>query len=109
MHVLDVLSNKSLLAITAGVGYALATLLMKMASDDATIFVIGAIAIVLTGVATAEILLLRQVSLGLAYVAIIATESILVLAATYLVGEPLSARELVGGGFVIFGAALVSF
>ena len=70
---------------------------------------IGGIAAVLAGVVAAEILLLRQVALGMAYVAIIATETLLVLAATYFVGQPLSPRELVGGAFVVFGVALASF
>ena len=109
MLVLDLFSNKTLLAITAGVGYAIATLLMKCAAENMTTVIIGAIVLVLAGVVTAEILLLRQVDLGLAYSAIMATETILVLAATYLIGQPLSPRELAGGAMVAVGVAMVSF
>lgn len=109
MLVLDLFSSKTLLAISAGVGYAIATLLMKLAAENTTTVIVGAIVLVLAGVVTAEILLLREVDLGLAYIAIMATETILVLAATYFVGQPLSPRELAGGALVAVGVAMVSF
>lgn len=109
MLVLEFLSNKTALAITAGVGYAIATLLMKAASQNMTVAVLGAIVLVLAAVVTAEILLLRQVDLGIAYIAIMATETLLVLAATYMIGQPLSVRELTGGALVVLGVAMVSF
>lgn len=109
MLVLDLFSNKAFLAIAAGIGYAVATLLMKLASEDTTTIAVGAIGLVLAAVVTAEILLLRQVDLGLACIAIIATESLLVLLATYAVGQPLSTRELAGGALVLTGVMIVSF
>ena len=109
MLVVEFFSNKAVLAIAAGVGYAIATLLMKIASEDLTAAVIGAIALVLAAVVIAEILLLRQVDLGLAYIAIMATETLLVLLATYFVGQPLSGRELAGGALVLAGVAIVSY
>lgn len=109
MLVVEFFSNKAVLAIAAGVGYAIATLLMKIASEDLTTAVIGAIALVLAAVVIAEILLLRQVDLGLAYIAIMATETLLVLLATYFVGQPLSGRELAGGALVLAGVAIVSY
>jgi drug/metabolite transporter (DMT)-like permease len=45
----------------------------------------------------------------MAYVAIIATESLLVLGYAFWVGEGLSGRELFGAGFVMIGAAMVSY
>lgn len=108
MLVLDFVSNKAVLAIAAGVGYAVATLLMKAASESATTVAIGAIALMLAGVVTAEILLLKQVDLGIAYIAIMATETILVLAATFFIGQPLSTQELAGGALVVLGVAVVS-
>ncbi|WP_411224249.1 5-aminolevulinate synthase [Marivita sp. S2033] len=97
------------MAITAGVGYAIATLLMKIASDKLTLIVLCAIGIVLIVVVASEVLLLRQIDLGMAYIAIIATETLLVLAATFLVGQPLTSREMFGGALVVTGAALVAF
>lgn len=108
MLVFDLFSNKAFLVITAGVGYAVATILMKLASQDTTTIVVGAIALMLAAVVTAEILLLRQVDLGLAYIAIMATETLLVLCATYFVGQPLSGRELAGGALVVAGVIVVS-
>lgn len=109
MFALDLVSNKTALAIAAGVGYAIATLLMKTASGHTTVLVVGMIGLVLAAVVTAEILLLRQVDLGAAYIAIMATETLLVLAATYFVGQPLSAKELTGGVLVIVGVSMVGF
>lgn len=109
MLVVEFFSNKAVLAIAAEVGYAIATLLMKIASEDLTTAVIGAIALVLAAVVIAEILLMRQVDLGLAYIAIMATETLLVLLATYFVGQPLSGRELAGGALVLAGVAIVSY
>lgn len=109
MLVLDLFSNKAFLAIAAGVGYAIATILMKIASEDTTTVVVGAIALMLAAVVTAEILLLRQVDLGLAYIAIMATETLLVLCATFFVGQPLTLRELAGGALVLVGVMIVSF
>lgn len=109
MLALDFFSNKTVLAITAGVGYAIATLLMKFASQSTTTAVLGLIVLVLAAVVTAEILLLRQVDLGLAYIAIMATETLLVLAATFFVGQPMTGRELTGGALVVVGVAMVSF
>ncbi|MCL3880992.1 5-aminolevulinate synthase [Marivita sp. GX14005] len=109
MVALDIITNKSALAIVAGVGYALATLLMKVASGSVSLIVLGAIVIVLCIVVAAEILLLRQVDLGIAYITVTATETLLVLAATFLIGETLSPKELFGGALVVLGVAMVSF
>jgi small multidrug resistance pump len=109
MLAMDLISNKTALAITAGVGYAVATVMMKVAAENTTSLIVGSIFLILAVVVAAEILLLRQMDLGVAYIAIIATETLLVLAATYFVGQPLSAKELAGGAFVVLGVALVSF
>lgn len=109
MFGLEAISQKSVLAVAAAIGYALATLLMKMAAESPAMLVFAGIAIALMATATAEVLLLRQVDLGMAYIAIIATETLVVLAATVLIGEPLSAKQMLGGALVIAGATLVSF
>jgi multidrug transporter EmrE-like cation transporter len=109
MLALDFFSNKTFLALAAGVGYAVATILMKLAADNTTSLVVGSIVLVLAVVVVAEVLLLRQVDLGIAYIAIMATETLLVLGATYYVGQPLSPQQLAGGMFVVAGVAMVSF
>ncbi len=102
-------SDKTLLTIVAAFGYGLATILMKNISVRLDLILLVFLAVVLTATALAEIMLLRKVDLGLAYVAIIATESILVLGYAFWVGEGLSAREWLGASFVIVGAIMVSY
>lgn len=109
MFGLEALSSKTALAIAAAIGYALATFLMKLTAESATVLLIAAIGGVLAVTVASEIFLLRQVDLGMAYIAIIATETLLVLAVTFVIGEPLTAREMFGGALVIAGAAMVSF
>ena len=109
MFVTEFISHKTLMALVAAAGYALATFLMKITAETGNLFPVAAIAVVLCVTVVAEILLMREVDLGLAYIAIIATETLLVLACTFVIGEPLSAREIAGGALVVSGAALVSF
>lgn len=106
---IEVIGSKTVLAIGAAVGYALATLLMKLTAEGATLLLVVAIGVVLAVTVASEVLLLRQVDLGMAYIAIIATETLLVLGITFLVGETLTPREMAGGALVITGAAMVSF
>ncbi len=106
---IELLNHKTFLAIAAALGYALATVVMKMISGVPSYTLIVCLAAVLIGTACAEIFLLRQVNLGLAFIAIIATETLLVLSYAFLVGEGLTGKELLGGVFVVTGVALVSF
>jgi len=101
--------DKTLLTIVAALGYGLATILMKTLSDRVDLILPVMLAIVLLVTVFAEIALLRKVDLGLAYIAIIATESLLVLGYALWVGEGLSGREWIGAGFVIMGAIMVSY
>ena len=108
MYSFEAIGNKTGLAITAAVGYALATLLMKLTAQSTTAVLIAAIGIVLAVTVTSEIFLLRQMKLGMAYVTIIATETLLVLAATFLFGETLTTKEIIGGALVVTGTVMVS-
>lgn len=105
----ELVSSRTLLALGAALGYTIATILMKYMADRVDTLLIAAVAVVLVLTVVAEVQLLKQVDLGLAYVAIIATESILVLLFAYFIGESLSPRELVGGALVVTGAVMVSF
>jgi multidrug transporter EmrE-like cation transporter len=107
MHI-ELLSNRTALAALAAAGYALATLLMKIAAETGTFWPLGGIACLLSATVVAEILLMRQVDLGVAYIVVIGAETMLVLSFTYLVGEPLSSRELAGGALVLGGMVMVS-
>ncbi|SNT16424.1 hypothetical protein [Tropicimonas sediminicola] len=105
----EFLSGRTLLALGAALGYTIATIIMKYMADTTDTLLIGAVAAVLALTVIAEVHLLRQVDLGLAYVAIIATESILVLLFALMIGETLSPREMAGAALVVAGAVMVSF
>lgn len=104
-----IFNEKTLLTIIAALGYGVATIFMKILSERMDILIPVALGLVLLITVVAEIALLRRVDLGLAYVAVIATESMLVLGYALMIGEGLSGREWVGAGFIIAGATLVSY
>lgn len=104
-----VFNEKTLLTIIAALGYGIATIFMKLLSDHVDILIPVVLGIVLLITVVAEVALLRRVDLGLAYVAVIATESMLVLGYAMMIGEGLSGREWLGAGFIIAGATLVSY
>lgn len=96
------------LVLVAALGYALATIGMKLASGNWSHL---AIALLLAGffAATfAEIALMRGIDLGLLYLVVIATESLVVLAYAWLIGEGLGPREAMGGLLVLAGIAVMS-
>ncbi len=107
MHLL--LDEKTLLTIVAALGYGLATILMKILSERVDVLLPAVLATILIATVFAEITLLRKVELGLAYIAIIATETLLILGFALYVGEGLTISEWLGAGFVIIGATLVSY
>ncbi|NDR59179.1 hypothetical protein [Aliiruegeria sabulilitoris] len=109
MLLTEIASNKTLMAIGAATGYAFATFLMKQAADTVTVTILIAIAVVLAATVAAEIVVIRQVGLGLAYIAIIATETLLILLFAFLVGDALTPREMLGGALVVTGVVIVSF
>ncbi len=101
--------DKTFLTIVAALGYGLATILVNTLSERVDLILPVMLAIVLLTTVFAEIALLRKVDLGLAYVAIIATESLLVLGYAFWVAEGLSGREWIGASFMIKGATMVSY
>lgn len=104
-----IMGDKTLLTIIAALGYGLATVLMKTLSDRLDVLLPVILVVVLIATVFAEIALMRRIDLGMAYVAIIATESLLVFAYAYWIGEGLSGREWMGAGFVLLGAVMVSY
>ena len=105
---LVLLARPTVLIVVAALGYALATYLMKMAAQSGNYSVLGMIAVALILAVVAEILLLQRMHLGVAYIGIIATETLLVLGFAWMVGEGLSGRDWLGGLLVIAGTLLVS-
>lgn len=96
-----------LMALTAS-GYAIATLGMKIASDQMNALALALMATGLAGAALAEITLLRQANLSVIYLGIIAVETILVLSVAALIGERLTPLQLSGGALVLVGMIMVS-
>ncbi len=102
------IARPGFLIVAAALGYVAATYLMKLVAQSGNCGYVGMIAPALLLSVVAEILLLRRVELGLAYIAIIAVETLLVLAIASAIGEGLSPREWLGGSLVIAGTLLVS-
>lgn len=95
-----------MLSLTA-LGYAIATIGMKLASDSFTVF---ATFIILAGLALAtamEICLLRMGNMSLIYLGIVVAETALVLGYAYTIGHGLNAVQLAGAGMVLAGVGLL--
>ncbi|MFD1507922.1 5-aminolevulinate synthase [Lacimonas salitolerans] len=99
--------SRVLLILLAAAGYAFAAIAMKLIAQSGTtqpvLFLLAAffIVIVLT-----EVQLLRHMELSNVYIAILAAETLMILAYAVWAGEDLSTRELAGGGLVLVGIAL---
>lgn len=104
----DVLSRPFVLILIASIGYGAATIGMKAASTSVSLFAILAIAVCLAAAVLAEVVLLRQVHLGLAYVVILGVETVLVLITAYALGEGLGPRQMTGAMLVLIGAGVIS-
>ncbi|MCG6902746.1 MAG: 5-aminolevulinate synthase [Rhodobacter sp.] len=100
-------SKPLLLLIICGFAYALATLAMKALSHSPTIFALGAVALCLAGAVLLEVIVLQRMELGTAYIAIIATESLIVVSIAAFIGEGLGPKELAGAALVLMGTALI--
>ncbi len=96
------------LILVSAVGYALATLGMKLASTSLTVMAVLVIGIGFVAATLAEINLLRHANLGVVYITIVGVETLLVLSIAAVIGEGLDFRRLVGASFVMAGLALVS-
>ena len=100
------LTALGLLSLTA-MGYAIATIGMKLASDSFTVF---AITIILAGLALAtvmEICLLRMGNMSLVYLGIVVAETTLVLGYAYTIGHGLNGIQVTGAVMVLAGVGLL--
>lgn len=95
------------LLVTAAGGYALATIGMKLASGSVTAFALVLVMLGMAAAAVAEIILLRNAELPVIYLAVIVTETLLVMVYAATIGETLSLSQLSGGLLVITGFSLV--
>ncbi len=102
------LAATAMLMTMTAVGYAVATLGMKLASEQLTTPAMALMVIGLAGAALAEIILLRQANLAVVYLGIIAFESLLVLLIAAAVGDTLGPRQLAGAAMLLLGVVLVA-
>ncbi|MEL7256703.1 MAG: 5-aminolevulinate synthase [Pseudomonadota bacterium] len=96
------------LAVIAALGYAVATIGMKMASGHWTIAALALIVLGFVAATQTEVILMREVSLGALYLIIIGIETLVVLTYAFAIGEGLSGRDAMGGAFVLAGLAVIS-
>jgi small multidrug resistance pump len=97
-----------LLVVVSALGYAIATIGMKLASTSITVVALAVIVAGFVAAALAEIVLLRKADLGVIYITIIGVETLMVLAFAALIGEGPDLRTLGGAGLVLAGIALIS-
>ncbi|MDP5362834.1 MAG: 5-aminolevulinate synthase [Paracoccaceae bacterium] len=104
---LPLVSAPVLILITA-LSYTLATVGMKLVSQDivpigAALLILGLVVAVL-----AEIALLRKTDLSIVYITIVASETILVLLYAAMIGEGFGLRQATGAALVVAGLLAVS-
>ena len=97
----------ALLVLTSA-GYAIATIGMKLASDAPSTGAYLVIGLGLCAAVVAEVALLRNAALPMVYVAIVATETMLVLLYAFGLGERLTLTQGAGALMVLGGFALVA-
>lgn len=97
----------ALMTLTA-IGYALATIGMKHATQSMGFLAIALITVGLLGAVLAEVALLRNGNLSLVYLGIIVAESALVLSYAMWIGHGLSLQQAAGAGLVICGIMVLS-
>ena len=105
MSVLPTISG--VLVLVAALGYAVATVFMKMAATSQSYPAFVIIALALTAAVIAEVVILQRLSLGIAYIAILATETLIILGFSTLIGEGLAPREMAGAALVLLGTIIL--
>ena len=97
-----------ILMIFTAIGYAIATVGMKMASDGVSALALGCITAGLCAAVLAEVTLLRHADLAVIYIGVVFAETLLVLAYAASVSGVLGLQQIVGAALVLSGFALVS-
>jgi multidrug transporter EmrE-like cation transporter len=105
---MDILTRPFVLITICALGYAVATLAMKAASSHPGLAAYGIIAACLAAAVLAEVVLLQRAHLGLAYVAILGAETVIILVVAAMLGEGLGPRDLAGAALVLIGAGVIS-
>jgi small multidrug resistance pump len=96
------------LIMLSATGYAVATAGMKLASGGVTFVAVSLMAFGLVGAVIGEIILLRHSELGVIYMCILATESLLILGLAIFWGENFTEMQIFGAVLVLSGLFLVT-
>lgn len=96
------------LVVISAFGYAIATIGMKLASNNWTAVALGIIVLGFVAATLAEVVLLRKADLGVIYITIIGAETLMVMAFAAAIGEVPDLKTLAGAAMVIGGIAMVS-
>ncbi|WP_306736935.1 5-aminolevulinate synthase [Marimonas arenosa] len=94
--------------VVAALGYAIATIGMKLASGNWTLLALALLLVGFYAATHAEVTLMRNIDLGALYLVIIAVETVVVLGFAWLIGEGLGPRDALGGVLVLAGLAVIS-
>lgn len=104
----SIVASAPVLVLATALGYAAATVGMKLVSQNS--IAIGAL-ILAAGIGAAilaEITLLRKIDLSVVYIAIVASETLLVLIYAAMIGEGIGLRQTAGAALVVIGLIAVS-
>jgi small multidrug resistance pump len=96
------------LILMAASGYSVAKIGLKMGATALNGAAVLVIALGLGAAVVGELTALRNANLGPIYIAIIGTESLIVMLYAWFIGEPLSTRQIGGAGMVVAGLILVN-
>lgn len=96
------------IVIVAALGYALATIGMKLASGNWSFIALAFLLIGFFAATQSEVFLMRDIELGVLYLLIIAVETIVVLGYAWAIGEGLAPREAFGGVLILAGMLFVT-
>ena len=102
-----ILSTPFLVIVTAS-GYVLATVGMKLIATAGTAPGFYALAAGIVVIILAEVALLRQTDLALAYIGVMAAETLLVLLYAMAIGEMFTLRQGAGAAMVLVGIVALS-
>lgn len=106
---MEILLSKPIIPIVlAALAYVGATVAMKIAASGGTLATFAFLALFLAAAAALEIIALQRTSLGVAYVMILGTETLLILGIAALIGEGLAPREMAGAALVFAGTAVLA-
>ncbi len=108
MYILDFAPVRIVMILTAALGYAIATILMKLSAQSGNLRLVALLAIVLTVTVAAEIIVMRKMSLGNAYLAVLGVETLVILGFAAHLDGALGLRTLMGGALVFGGVFLVT-